>query len=288
MNIEMANRMYNYRKQSGLSQEELADKLGISRQSVSKWERAEACPDTDNLIKLSKLYGVSIDTLLNVDPDEVITDSDETEETHSDDNASAEAGESTGEDRESIKNDEANGISFNGGIHIVDGEDKVKISPSGIHVTDGNDEVHIGWSGIKIKEGGSGNVHISFGGKGETSNNSGDYSDDSHADTEKVNTCFKMKDRRRKYLKDIPIGLIIAIVYIIIGTAFNLWHPGWILFLCIPVIHSIINAIVYKSIRKFNYPVFIVALCLFVGCVYNFWHPGWAAFLTIPLFYWIF
>ena len=42
MNIEIANRLVNLRKQNNLSQEALAEKLGLSRQAVSKWERAEA------------------------------------------------------------------------------------------------------------------------------------------------------------------------------------------------------------------------------------------------------
>ena len=69
MTIEIADRLVKLRKKSGLSQEELADKLGISRQSVSKWERAEASPDTDNLICLAKIYGVSLDELLSTDED---------------------------------------------------------------------------------------------------------------------------------------------------------------------------------------------------------------------------
>lgn len=64
MNIEIANRLQKLRKENGYSQEELADKLGISRQAVSKWERAESSPDTDNLIVLAKLYNVSLDDLL--------------------------------------------------------------------------------------------------------------------------------------------------------------------------------------------------------------------------------
>ena len=52
MNIETANRLVQLRKENGYSQEMLADKLGISRQAVSKWERAEASPDTDNLCLL--------------------------------------------------------------------------------------------------------------------------------------------------------------------------------------------------------------------------------------------
>ena len=67
MNIKIANRLVELRKKNGLSQEELANKLGISRQAVSKWERAEASPDTDNLICLAKLYGISLDDLLNSD-----------------------------------------------------------------------------------------------------------------------------------------------------------------------------------------------------------------------------
>lgn len=65
MNIEIANRLRQMRNKNGLSQEELAAKMGVSRQAVSKWERAEASPDTENLILLAKLYGISIDELLN-------------------------------------------------------------------------------------------------------------------------------------------------------------------------------------------------------------------------------
>jgi len=64
MTIEIANRLVEWRKQNRLSQEELAEKIGVSRQAVSKWERAESSPDTDNLIELARLYNVSLDELL--------------------------------------------------------------------------------------------------------------------------------------------------------------------------------------------------------------------------------
>jgi len=64
MNIEIANRLFELRKKNGLSQEELAEKIGVSRQAVSKWERAESSPDTDNLIQLAQLYQMSLDELL--------------------------------------------------------------------------------------------------------------------------------------------------------------------------------------------------------------------------------
>ena len=64
MNIQIADRLVALRRQYGYSQEELAVRLGVSRQAVSKWERAESSPDTDNLIALARLYGISLDELL--------------------------------------------------------------------------------------------------------------------------------------------------------------------------------------------------------------------------------
>ncbi len=64
MNLEIANRLVEYRKKHSLSQEDVAEKIGVSRQAVSKWERVEASPDTDNLIALAELYGVSLDELV--------------------------------------------------------------------------------------------------------------------------------------------------------------------------------------------------------------------------------
>lgn len=52
------------RKQNGYSQEQLADKLGIARQTVSKWENGQAVPELNGLILLSELYGVTIDRIV--------------------------------------------------------------------------------------------------------------------------------------------------------------------------------------------------------------------------------
>ena len=64
MDLAMAQRLVDRRKAAGLSQEALTAQLGVSRQAVSKWERSESSPDTDNLIALAALYGVSLDKLL--------------------------------------------------------------------------------------------------------------------------------------------------------------------------------------------------------------------------------
>jgi len=82
MNVETATRLVTLRKRAGLSQEELADRIGVSRQAVSKWERAESSPDTDNLIALAKTYGVKVDDMLNSDMapgDEVRADAPDSE-----------------------------------------------------------------------------------------------------------------------------------------------------------------------------------------------------------------
>lgn len=67
MNVKIAQRLAELRRARGYSQESLARELGLSRQAVSKWERAESSPDTENLIALARLYGVSLDELLRVD-----------------------------------------------------------------------------------------------------------------------------------------------------------------------------------------------------------------------------
>ena len=68
----LGNKLLEFRKKFGLSQEELAEKLDVSRQAVSKWERGESLPDTENLIVISKLYGVSLDELVGNIPEEKV------------------------------------------------------------------------------------------------------------------------------------------------------------------------------------------------------------------------
>ncbi len=68
MEKEFAERLINLRKRHGLSQEQLGDKLFVSRQAVSKWECGEAIPDIDNLILLAQLFDISLDELVNGDP----------------------------------------------------------------------------------------------------------------------------------------------------------------------------------------------------------------------------
>lgn len=70
----LADKITRLRKQNGWSQEELAEKLGISRQSVSKWENGTSIPDLDKIIRMSGLFGVSTDYLLKDEIEELTQD----------------------------------------------------------------------------------------------------------------------------------------------------------------------------------------------------------------------
>jgi len=63
----LGEKIHRLRKGKGLSQEELASQLNVSRQAISKWELGESVPDTENVVQLSKLFEVSTDFLLNDD-----------------------------------------------------------------------------------------------------------------------------------------------------------------------------------------------------------------------------
>ena len=62
--MNIADRIQYLRKQKGLSQEELADKIGVSRQAVSKWESEQSTPDLDKIIVMSDLFEVTTDYIL--------------------------------------------------------------------------------------------------------------------------------------------------------------------------------------------------------------------------------
>ena len=62
--MDFNNRLYQLRKQKGLSQEELANRLNVSRQTVSKWEVGDSTPDMEKLIAMSDLFDVSLDKLV--------------------------------------------------------------------------------------------------------------------------------------------------------------------------------------------------------------------------------
>ena len=68
MEQTIGSRISAQRKKHGLTQEQLADKLSVTAQAVSKWENNQSCPDIATLPKLAEIFGCSTDALLGIDP----------------------------------------------------------------------------------------------------------------------------------------------------------------------------------------------------------------------------
>ena len=214
MNIEIANKLLKLRKENGYSQEELADKLGVSRQAVSKWERAESSPDTDNLIILARLYNVSLDELLS--------DSESDEEIRE---------------------------------RTMDKENDTKDSSS-IKLTDDEGQT------LEIN---GGHIHA--------------YKKDG------TEVFFNKKRAKIISIADSIIALSTLIAYLTVSFITNAWYITLIMWVAMPAVMSIVEAIVKKQLSKFLYPVAITAVYLFLGMQYGYWHPHWILFVTIPVFY---
>ena len=67
--MKLGNSLFQARKRAGLSQEDVAEKLGVSRQTVSKWELSETLPDIRQSKRMANLYGLSLDALIDFDLD---------------------------------------------------------------------------------------------------------------------------------------------------------------------------------------------------------------------------
>ena len=65
--MKLSDKLIKFRKEKGWSQEDFAEKLDVSRQAISRWENGSALPDAQNILRISKLFNVSVDCLLNDD-----------------------------------------------------------------------------------------------------------------------------------------------------------------------------------------------------------------------------
>ena len=248
MTIETANRLVELRKKNNLSQEELAEKLGVSRQAVSKWERSEASPDTDNLIALAEIYGMSLDELI--------------------------FGEKRGGADEEEKKDESE-------VHVdVDGKKTVTIGPTGIFVkSKDGDEVNINLKGINIKSNDIDDDEFDV----EFDDDEDEDEDEEHGIKGRIEV-----DTSRltgNVLIDLSYPVICVAAYLIFGfcNLFGGWGLSWIIFLTIPVYHSLINAITKRRFAKFEYATLIILIYLYCGLYHGAWHPTWVMVFAIPI-----
>ncbi len=227
MTLETAARLTALRKENGLSQEELAEKLGVSRQAVSKWERAESSPDTDNLIALARLYGVTLDELISCpcapDPDSVLMSPAE--------------GETANE-------------------YVTEKEPyKAPAEDEGSPADGASTEPPETFSDDPLPNG-------SF------------YE---HQERERM----RQLDKR---WASFPYPLLVTVIYLVMGFCFHWWHPGWIIFLTIPLFYMPRSERSY--LRLLGNPIMVTIIYLLLGSLCNLWHPGWLLFLLIPLLQW--
>lgn len=310
MNIEIANRLVQMRKQKGLSQEELAEKLGLSRQAVSKWERAEASPDTDNLICLAKLYCISLDDLLNTDqPIEEIARDVKEENARKEEEAKAEAAEA-----ESVKDEEEfkkpNHLKFDwfsfrpygfdsveltgtalifydeeGNVVHINGERNIVENGVAVHIEE--DEIDIAIAESRIA------IHI----EPDEYRYRAPNGKKVHCEFENGWKEESVEDKNRKILDSVVFSVLMTLAigaYLFTGFYYhnlgsNLgWACWWILFLIPIIVQSIMTAVHNKKMTSVAIPL----VCLFVyipfGFYMNLWHPMWAVFLLIPIWYSIF
>lgn len=265
MTIETANRLYELRKKHNLSQEELAEKLGVSRQAVSKWERSEASPDTDNIIALAKIYGLSLD--------ELIYGEKETTE---------EQAEETAEETSKEETSEEDVV-----IDVKEDDKHVIVTPWGVTVKEKDGKtVNVSLRGIKI----------------ETSDDDDDDDDDEDDEDESNNDdkVYVSGDGKVKikvnvdksdfcganFWRNVPYPLICSILYLWFGFTHICggWGRAWILFLTIPVYFSIVDAISKRKMSEFAYPVFALCVFFYLGMYMGIWHPSWLVFLSVPVY----
>ncbi len=293
MDISTANRLYELRKQHRFSQDELAEKLNVSRQAISKWERSESSPDTDNLIALAKLYGVSLDELLNYTPSK--SSDSQSAEAHTQTAQSCDAqsqDENNAQNAQSALDDDKNDAST---IDIDDDGDKVHIDSSGIYVQDKDgSNVVIKGALPKLFSKLVGTVHIE---DGKTSVNGQEVnSDDMNCKSHSKSVHIQNGHVRESNPKSQKISLVGNIVngvtgglcliaYLLVGFLCNLWHPGWIIFFLPLIVGGVFDTFAKRNPTLFPIVFIVTAVCLLLGCQWGLWHPYWALFLIIPIYY---
>lgn len=214
MTVEIAERLATLRRQHGYSQEELADKIGVSRQAVSKWERTESSPDTDNLIALAKLYNVSLDELLGRNATSA-SESEPSKESVENE----ESGDTIEIDADELGEQIGKKIEKKVEAKFEVGHDKnvwmmlpVSIIVVATYLILGFTTPRgwvIGWTLFLL-------IPV--------------YSSTVEA--------FSKKDARK-----FAFPVLVAFVYLLGGMHWGLWHPYWIEFLSIPVYYALVDVI---------------------------------------------
>lgn len=288
MDLAMAQRLVNRRKAAGLSQEALAAQLGVSRQAVSKWERSESSPDTDNLIALAALYGVSLDELLY---GKAVDDADCSE----DSDAGAEASDEAEEDEDSADNTSRSDkplvdISLAHGIHVIDPDkgEEVHVGWNGIHVTNDRkgEEVHVGPGGVHVDtlEDDGHSVHTNADGTVTIDGETFSSWKEAHDKLDHHGKHFHTKLGRA--WNKFPFPALVALAYLALGIVYGTWGMGLFLVFLIPIYYAIGDFIDRRRLSKLIgsvYPAAAIAWFLYMWLCLGQPHPAWVILITIPV-----
>ncbi len=288
MDLEMAQRLVDRRKAAGLSQEALAAQLGVSRQAVSKWERSESSPDTDNLIALAALYGVSLDELLY---GEAASDADGTE----DGSTGAEASDEAEEAKASAEFTDCSDkplvdISLARGIHVIDPNkgEEVHVGWSGIHVTNERkgEEIHVGPSGVHIDtlEDDGHSVHTNADGTVTIDGETFSSWKEAHDKLDHHGKHFHTKVGRT--WNRFPFPALVALAYLALGTIYGAWSMGLFLVFLIPIYYALGDFIDRRRLSKLIdgvYPAAAITWFLYMWLCLEQPHPAWVILITIPI-----
>ena len=301
MDKEIARRLAAQRKQAGLSQEALADKLGVSRQAVSKWERAESLPDTGNLIALAAIYGLTLDELLwreagESDPQVSQPASDAAKTSGASAGggfsqgkpAAAEDGRDDGR-RDSVADDDQAKASTDGTAFessrddndadsgkndgADDGDDYAHVSfRDGIHVRDAKkgEEAHIGWSGVHVTNRKKGEeVHVGWDGVHVTNRKKGE---EVHVGWDGVH----IEQPNASGTTDNPKSVHVDSSGVIIGEQhFENWREA----------HKAYKRKPERAWRSFPFPLVILVAYVLLGLFANAWVPGLMLAFAVPAYY---
>lgn len=308
MNVEIGMRLADLPKEHGYSQEELAEKLGLSRQAVSKWERAESSPDTDNLIALADLYGVSLDTLLHMSPE--ARDDARYEQAERAEEAAPDAGAAPASSAATATNAAADsaGATDSGKVHfgrdgfqVDDGKDHVNISWRGIHVQSSEgDEVHVDCHGVFVNDAAHAKETTASAATAGSSECVGEAHVIDDADGVCVNgqhygswheahEAWDKKGHGLNAAQRFPMALIVVIVYLLLGIFLGAWGPGLFVVFAIPLYHVTVDSITKRRpshIVTACYPIVVTAWFLWMAFIVGQPHPAWVVLLTIPLVEW--
>lgn len=233
MNVEIAQRLAELRRERGFSQEDLANQLGLSRQAVSKWERAESAPDMGNLIALADLYEVTIDELLRVSPEVEEDMRFESQERAA--SAESEAAEAAAAAQEAAARAETAAVEA---ATVATATAKESPEPAKVVV-----EVSAPQPAAPPMPGAAAQQPPFAQGAPYGAPRSASSMPPVPPGPMVPPASSMPAPAPKDPLQSFPYPLLCALLFLMVGFCFGWWHPGWVIFLTIPFWYWIVNVL---------------------------------------------